>query len=78
MAYWFSRLHFAQTTAQRRAANEWFDHTLYSRLNDKQTSSGSPLARGRRTICPQDFLTTSFAGKTRRIEPHTLTSATRH
>ena len=20
---------------QRRAANEWFDHTLYSRLNDK-------------------------------------------
>jgi hypothetical protein len=21
--------------AQRRAANEWFDHTLYSRLNDK-------------------------------------------
>ena len=22
--------------AQRRAANEWYDHTLYSRLNDKQ------------------------------------------
>jgi len=21
--------------AQRQAANEWYDHTLYSRLNDK-------------------------------------------
>jgi hypothetical protein len=26
----------ALSEAQRRAANEWFDHTLYSRLNDKQ------------------------------------------
>jgi predicted phage terminase large subunit-like protein len=26
----------ALSQAQRRAANEWFDHTLYSRLNDKQ------------------------------------------
>jgi hypothetical protein len=25
----------ALSQAQRRAANEWFDHTLYSRLNDK-------------------------------------------
>jgi hypothetical protein len=25
----------ALSEAQRRAANEWFDHTLYSRLNDK-------------------------------------------
>ena len=24
---------------------------------------GSPLARGRRIVCPQDFLTTSFAGR---------------
>ena len=26
----------ALSQAQRRAANEWFDHTLYSRLNDKR------------------------------------------
>src|SRR5438445_1642624 len=26
----------ALSEAQRNAANEWFDHTLYSRLNDKQ------------------------------------------
>jgi hypothetical protein len=26
----------ALSTAHRRAANEWFDHTLYSRLNDKE------------------------------------------
>src|SRR6266700_2668533 len=26
----------ALSQAQRQAANEWFDHTLYSRLNDKQ------------------------------------------
>src|SRR5258708_30671781 len=25
----------ALSQAQRQAANEWFDHTLYSRLNDK-------------------------------------------
>ena len=25
----------ALSQAQRRSANEWFDHTLYSRLNDK-------------------------------------------
>ena len=25
----------ALSQSQRRAANEWFDHTLYSRLNDK-------------------------------------------
>jgi predicted phage terminase large subunit-like protein len=25
--------------AQRRSANEWFDHTLYSRLNDKEKGS---------------------------------------
>jgi predicted phage terminase large subunit-like protein len=29
----------ALSQAQRRAANEWFDHTLYSRLNDKQTGA---------------------------------------
>jgi hypothetical protein len=27
--------------AQRRAANEWFDHTLYSRLNDKRSVPAS-------------------------------------
>jgi predicted phage terminase large subunit-like protein len=27
----------ALSEAQRNAANEWFDHTLYSRLNDKRT-----------------------------------------
>src|SRR6266404_2286479 len=26
----------ALSQAHRQAANEWFDHTLYSRLNDKQ------------------------------------------
>jgi hypothetical protein len=26
----------ALSEANRRAADEWFDHTLYSRLNDKQ------------------------------------------
>jgi hypothetical protein len=26
----------ALSQAQRQAANEWFDHTLYSRLNDKR------------------------------------------
>ena len=26
----------ALSQAQRRSANEWFDHTLYSRLNDKE------------------------------------------
>ena len=26
----------ALSVAQRKAANEWFDHTLYSRLNDKR------------------------------------------
>jgi len=26
----------ALSETQRRAVNEWFDHTLYSRLNDKQ------------------------------------------
>ena len=29
----------ALSQAQRQAANDWFDHTLYSRLND--TRSGS-------------------------------------
>src|SRR5204863_8642026 len=26
----------ALSDAQRQAANEWYDHTLYSRLNDKR------------------------------------------
>src|SRR5205085_9471085 len=26
----------ALSDAQRKAANEWYDHTLYSRLNDKR------------------------------------------
>jgi len=29
----------ALSQAQRRAANEWFDHTLYSRLNDKENGA---------------------------------------
>ena len=29
----------ALSQAQRRAANEWFDHTLYSRLNDKSAGA---------------------------------------
>jgi hypothetical protein len=29
----------ALSQAQRQAANEWFDHTLYSRLNDKLTGA---------------------------------------
>jgi hypothetical protein len=29
----------ASSQAQRQTANEWFDHTLYSRLNDKLTGA---------------------------------------
>ena len=29
----------ALSQTQRRAANEWFDHTLYSRLNDKENGA---------------------------------------
>src|SRR5215469_12942557 len=29
----------ALSDARRRAANEWYDHTLYSRLNDKARSA---------------------------------------
>jgi hypothetical protein len=29
----------ALSQAQRQGANDWFDHTLYSRLNDNWTSS---------------------------------------
>ena len=29
----------ALSDAQRQAANEWFDHTLYSRLNDKRNGA---------------------------------------
>jgi predicted phage terminase large subunit-like protein len=29
----------ALSEAQRRAANEWFDHTLYSRINDKRSGA---------------------------------------
>src|SRR5947209_19430460 len=29
----------ALSQAQRQAANEWYDHTLYSRLNDKLTGA---------------------------------------
>ena len=35
-------------TQQRRAANEWYDHTLYSRLNDKL--KGRPRRVGGRGI----------------------------
>jgi hypothetical protein len=28
----------ALSTAMRRACNDWYDHTLYSRLNDKRYS----------------------------------------
>ena len=31
----------ALSEAQRQAANEWFDHTLYSRLNDKRHGASS-------------------------------------
>jgi hypothetical protein len=32
----------ALSQAQRRSANEWYDHTLYSRLNDKLTGAHRP------------------------------------
>jgi hypothetical protein len=38
---------------------------------------GSPLARGRRIVCPQNFLTASCAGTTNRVECRTLIFATR-
>jgi hypothetical protein len=31
----------ALSQTQRRAANEWFDHTLYSRFNDKENGRSS-------------------------------------
>ena len=40
----------ALSDAHRESANEWFDHTLYSRLNDKQQGAigdHAPAARGR-------------------------------
>jgi hypothetical protein len=52
----------ALSETQRRAANEWFDHTLYSRQNDKPTSLAfwlgcrprslqrGPLSRGLGTL----------------------------
>jgi hypothetical protein len=29
----------ALSDTQRQAANEWYDHTLYSRLNDKRNGA---------------------------------------
>ena len=31
----------ALSETQRKAVNEWYDHTLYSRLNDKQSGASS-------------------------------------
>ena len=44
----------------------------------KLLAPGSPLARGRRIVCPQDFLTASCAGTTNRVECRTLIFATRY
>ena len=33
----------ALSDAQRQACNEWYDHTLYSRQNDKRLGSDSPV-----------------------------------
>ena len=51
----------ALSEAQRRAANDWYDHTLYSRQNDKRRSAivmimqrlqeDDPVGRGVRN-CP--------------------------
>ena len=49
----------ALSTAQREAANEWYDHTLYSRLNDKRHGASSSSCSG----CTR---TTSWATSSRR------------
>ncbi len=43
----------AMSQSRRAAANDWFDSTLYSRLNDKQKARSSSLCSGcTRTISP--------------------------
>jgi hypothetical protein len=36
----------ALSEAQRKAANEWYDHTLYSRLNGSRLGIRAPLRSG--------------------------------
>jgi hypothetical protein len=36
----------ALSQIQRQAANEWYDHTLYSRLNDKLAGGCTACTRG--------------------------------
>ena len=43
----------ALSRAQRRAANEWFDHTLYSRLNDKQQGAIVLIMHRLHEACPR-------------------------
>jgi hypothetical protein len=35
----------AVSETQRKAANDWYDHTLYSRLNDKRTGCSIIIMR---------------------------------
>ena len=43
----------ALSQAQRRAANEWFDHTLYNRLNDKLSGAIVLIMHRLHEACPR-------------------------
>jgi hypothetical protein len=43
----------ALSQAQRQAANDWFDHTLYSRLNDTQTGAIILIMHRLHEACPR-------------------------
>jgi hypothetical protein len=43
----------ALSQSQRQAANEWYDHTLYSRLNDTRTGSIVLIVHGCTRACPR-------------------------
>ena len=43
----------ALSQAQRQAANDWFDHTLYSRLNDNRTGAIILIRHRLHEACPR-------------------------
>ena len=43
----------ALSQTQRQAANDWYDHTLYSRLNDNRTGAIILIMHGCTKACPR-------------------------
>jgi len=43
----------ALSQTQRQAANDWYDHTLYSRLNDNRTGAMILIMHGCTKACPR-------------------------